>query len=191
MIKSSSIHWFNAIVESNNDPDVQGKVQVRLLPDFKDVDSSLLPWVLPFHTQGMSKESFSFHPPQVNDEVWVIYLDVPFFREGYYFTGQFLRGFFSYGTVKNVLSAVTELSDSTYPKLAFELFPNGNVVFHHLVNGDIGVYHKSGTYTIIDQNGNVKMNSVGAITLTAGSSSIVMNQSGEVDINGGNLKVLA
>lgn len=186
-----TLHWYTATVIDNNDTDKQGKIKVRLIPENKDVDESLLPWVLPFHTPGMSNQAFSFHPPQNNDQIWVVYLDPPFFKEGYYFTGDFIRGFFSYGTITNLLSSISELTDTTYPKLMFELFPNGNLIFQHLVNGDVGIYHKSGTYSIIDQNGKVIVNtgSQGAI-IKNNAGSIELKSTGEVDINGGNLKVL-
>jgi hypothetical protein len=45
---------YYANVVNNNDPDKLGKLQIKILPEFKDMKESLLPWARPFMSSGFS-----------------------------------------------------------------------------------------------------------------------------------------
>jgi len=163
-IRSLSLPIYEARVVSLDDRDEEGKIQVRVLPQFKDVDESLLPWASPLIGTGMNPSEFSFLPPEKNSLVWVIFTD-DFWKSPYWIPGYFITGFFDYSKVKNFLDNVPDLSDTEYPNIRFELLPKGNIRFYNASNGEMGTIHNSGAYTIFDSDGNVIVKTSGEIRL--------------------------
>ena len=141
---------------NSDDGEKLSRVKVMLLPEMKDMASSYLPWLRPFFVKGMSADSFSHLSPEIGDKVWCIFLD-NFFKDGYYFSGAFIDGFFDIDTVENTISdnITEEEINITYPNLKFKQFADGTIEFHNTDTGDRGVYHSSGAYFIINSDGNI------------------------------------
>lgn len=147
-----------ATVIDNNDPDKKAKIQVRVLPEMKDMEESKLPWVRPFLNAGMSATEYDYNPPQNDSKVWTVFTD-KFFKHGMYITGSFIDGFFDYSSIETALGNISELSGTDYDKLRFNRLPDGTIIFHNDDTGEVGVYHSSGKYILIDENGDIKITS--------------------------------
>ena len=162
-----------AVVESINDPDEIGRIQVRILPEMIGVDNDLLPWVRPFNVGGMTRNEFSFNPPPENSRVWVMFID-KYYKKGYYLSGQHIDGFFSYVTAKNKAEQTGE-SGTAYPNLKFYMMEDGGLIFYNTQTGNMGAVHKDGSYVYLQGN---------SIVLNNGTGMIEMQSNGTVDING-------
>jgi len=151
-----SLHY--ATVVDNNDTDQKAKIKIRILPEMKDFDDAKLPWYRPFFPDGMSADQFSYNPPENDSKIWVICTD-KFLTDGYYLAGAFIDGFFDFSSVQSDLQNISELSNTDYDKLRFTKMPDGTIIFHNDSTGEVGVYHNSGKYVIIDNNGDVHISS--------------------------------
>lgn len=147
-----SLHY--ATVIDNEDSDQKAKVQVRVLPEMKDMDEDKLPWVRPFINPGMSENSYGYNVPEVDSKIWVVFID-KYFHDGYYLTGSFIDGFFDFSSVQSDLNDVTELSDKSYANIRFTRLPDGTVIFHNDDTGEVGIKHSSGKYVVIDDSGDI------------------------------------
>ncbi len=189
----------NAIVvniDDNNHPlsteRQKGRIQIRILPFMLDVPESRLPWYDPFFRGAGSTGKFGFNPPKVNSNI-LVYPTTDSLRHGYYLDGDYISGFFDYSIVKAKLDTVTELSESTYSKIHFQLLENDNLHFYHESTGESGFIHKSGMYTIYDETGNVtlhssnynlKLNFDGTMLFTgANNSKVEVKSSGQIAFN--------
>ena len=147
-----SLHFADVI--DNNDPNQKAMIQVRILPEMKDFDEAKLPWVRPFINTGMSEDQYSMNLPENDSKVWVVFID-EFFREGYYLAGAFIDGFFDFSAVQTSLNKIAELSDTTYNNIRFNRLADGTVIFHNDNTGEVGIYHSSGKYIVIDDSGDI------------------------------------
>jgi hypothetical protein len=181
---------YYATVIDNTDSDKIGRVKVKILPEFDDIRDSDLPWAKPFFNIGMSVKEFNKRTPKKDSKVWV--LADKYFEEIYYLSGVFIDGFFDYASVKDKVDGIDEASSTASPNLDFIKFDNENILFHNIVNGDIGILHTSGTYIIIDKNGDgygsfsdtkIEIKTDGTYKIE-GNGTIECKSSGQVDING-------
>ena len=144
-----------AVVVDDNDPDKLSKVQIRVIPEMKDVAERLLPWARPHGTgMDMKASAFGHEPPAVGSFVWVYYLD-EYWQRPYYLSGRFIEGLFDHDVVKSTLSGVTEVGSQTYPNPKFILYEDGSIVFHNTDTGAMGMYSSNGSYVIIGGSGDV------------------------------------
>lgn len=135
------------------DPDKLSKIKIKILPEFNDMSEDLLPWAKPFITTGMSSTEYDFHPPTVGSKILV--LADPRFRTFYYVHGIMIEGLFDYDVIKTKLDTVSEMTDTEYPNVDFTLLNDGSLRFNNRETGEMGVVHSSGTYMIMDADGNV------------------------------------
>ncbi len=147
-----SLHY--ATVIDNNETNKKSMIKERILPEMKDFDSNKLPWVRPFINQGMSEDQYSFNPPENDSKIWVVFTD-KYFKEGYYLSGSFIDGHFNYTSVQTDLNKIAELSNTAYPNIRFNRLPDGTIMFHNNSTGEVGIYHSSGQYVVIDNTGAV------------------------------------
>ncbi len=147
------LFYYHAKVVDNDDTNSDdnqklARVQIRILPEMKDVGAKYLPWIKPFSINGMNV-------PQKNDYIITIFID-KFFRTGFYIDDKlFLENFFDYSTIETSIKKITEIGTVTYPDLKCRQYEDGTIEFHNISTGAHGVYHKSGAYQIIDPNGNI------------------------------------
>jgi len=190
----TELKYCTAVVEEINDPDKLGKIQVRLLPQMKEVKKSLLPWYDPLWGTGKMGQS-SFNPPEIGSVI-IVFPSSETLRNGYYMGGDHIEGFFDYSAVKTIIDSASEVTDSEYPNVKFLLHPDGTVEFHNNRTGDRGIVHSSGSYQIIDKDGNFYfVHNDGAIIskdssgITIQDSTAIVVEGSSVTITGGSLTV--
>jgi len=177
------------VVESIDDPDKLGLIQIRILPQMKDIKKDLLPWAKPFINKGFSASTQSLNLPNEGDKIYV-YVDKDY-RIFYYVTGAYIEGLFNYADIKSSLGAVTELSDKEYPNINFELKTDGTIFFHNRISGDTGLLHSTGTYFIIDTNGYIFLSEVSGNKISIDDSGILVEDknSNTVTMNSSGMKL--
>lgn len=169
-----------AEITDNNDADQLGKLQIRILPEFVDMKEALLPWARPFMSAGFSATEHSMKLPEIGSKIWVVCNDkFTYFR---YLFGSPIEGLFDYAAIKTDLDTITELSDSVYPNVDFELMNDGSISFHNRVSGDHGFFHNTGTYHIIDTNGYIYISEMSGSKITIDNTGIIV-----ADKNGNNI----
>lgn len=147
------------IVIDNNDTFQKGKIKIRILPEMKDVKENLLPWIPPYEQGSGSSTSSMIHDvPEIDDKIKVIIVD-DYWQTIYWTKAPYIKGFYDYTNWTSIKSSMTELGTSTYPQPSFQKFADGTMIFRNSNTGDIGIYHKSGTYCIIDKDGDIVLKS--------------------------------
>ncbi len=149
---------YYANVVDNNDEDKLGKLQIKILPEFKDIKDALLPWARPFMSSGFSAVNNSMALPEIGSNVWV--LADKNFRYFRYLFGVPVDGLFDYEAIETSLGDVAEMSDTEYPNVDFDLSNDGSIRFHNRVSGDHGFLHNTGTYFIIDTDGFITVSEI-------------------------------
>jgi hypothetical protein len=145
---------YKATVIDDNDPKKLSRVQIRVLPEMKDVQAKYLPWAVPHGGEGMASDNMTHNPPEKNSHIWVYFLD-KYFKSPYYIGARFIQGLCNYSGVTTSLGSITEIGSMVYPNPRFILHKDGTIEFHNSVTGAHGVYHKSGSYMIFDPSGNI------------------------------------
>jgi hypothetical protein len=174
------VQLYTGEVVDTNDPDQKGRVKVRLLPEMKDAQESHLPWVYPFLIQSMTEDAFSHIYPDQGSLVWCFFTSDSF-HTGYFISSVFLEDIFDYSVVEDAISNISEVQSPQYPQAKFTKYSDGTVVFTNTDTGDMGVYHSSGTYTVIDRDGGVFVKSNKNIKLYNGDASIEMKEDGTIE----------
>ena len=179
------IKLYYGLVIDNMDPDESGKVQIRLLPEMKDVAVADLPWLRPFMPKAMTEESVSFDPLEVGSPAWCFFMDSDF-QYGWYVSGAFVDGFFDYGTVQSDLGNIEELDTQEYPQAKFTRYEDGTIYFHNSKTGETGIYHNTGSYVVFDKDGGLTGYSNKQLHLYTDGNAIRMENQGDVyhDANG-------
>lgn len=175
-----SLNLYQGKVVTNSDlthPDGKkaGRIQVKVYPDNKDVPDTMCPWFRPFFSTKTSLE-YSYDPIPIGSLVWI--LSVPEFQgAAFYLPTSFIDGFFNPSTVDSSLAAVTEASIGSYPDLSFNKTVDGSIMFHNKTNGAMGILHKSGSYVIINETGDI-------IQRSASTTSIEVKKDNTIEISG-------
>ena len=138
--------------QNHDDGLKKGRIQVQVLPEMKDIDDKYLPWVKPFFNSGMSASSFSYNSPEIDDKVWVLFVD-HYWKNGYYLTGAFINGFFDESVITTKMNDIAETVDTTYPNLKFWLTLDQSLFFFNTDTGDKGFINQNGLYFFIDTDG--------------------------------------
>lgn len=131
-----------------NDQDKEGKIKVRIFPEFNDLPEKDLPWAQPmmssYEEQSLIPVLNSFLYIEINDD-WTrfLYIDsVPFIISHY-----------AYNDIKEVLNSISEISSFDYPDPDFRRNPNGFIEFYNKKNKETGFIHPSGTFVVFKENG--------------------------------------
>ena len=183
-----TLYMYYGTVTNINDPEVKGRIQVKVLPEFKDMKEADLPYFKPYFNKGMSASTQSLDLPNVGDKIYV-YIDIHF-RIFYYITGAFIEGLFDYASIKSSLGAISELSNKEYPNINFELTTDGSISFHNRISGDSGFLHSTGTYWIINANGYIYLSEKSGNKITINNSGIVLEDKNGNDITMGSSSVI-
>lgn len=142
-----------AKVIDNEDPDELSSVKVRILPEMEDFKEDHLPWASPLLLgSGASADMGSHRPPEKNSFIVVLILDI-YYEHIYYVSDASLEGFAAYQNWASIESALADTGTHSYPNPRFNLTEDGNCTYHNTETGEMGVYHNSGVYVIIDTDG--------------------------------------
>lgn len=141
-----------ALVVDDDDPDQLSRVQVRVFPELKDVEQSLLPWAKPVsHSLGQGSGHGVHHPPEIDSFVVV---EIKQNWDSFYYDGdKYIEGYAQYGN----FTAPSEIGTQTYPQPRFTLFKDGSVHFINTETGEQGVVTSTGTKIVSDANGKVSI----------------------------------
>jgi hypothetical protein len=166
-------YLYKGTVELNLDPELKGRVKVRIENLFgKQVDTStpFLPWAYPMiNSLGGSELYGESRIPEKDSEVWVFIpnielLDPIFYFAGFNFedTSMFHSKFST--MLQGLISAKTIVSTAIYPDMKFTYLKNG-LSFGHS-SGDSSkemyVYHPSGTIIYIEDSGKIQVRTMSA-----------------------------
>lgn len=174
------LELYQGKVISNDDsshPDGKklGRAQIKVLPEHKDVNDSQCPWFYPFLATKNTSE-YSFDPPPIGSLVFI--LSVPEFVGGaFYLPASFINGFFDADSIDTELGSVSEISAGSYPQLSFNKTSDGSIMFHNKTNGAMGILHKSGSYIVISESGDI-------VQRSSSTSSIQINTDGTIVVAG-------
>jgi len=141
-----------AIVINIDDPDKKGKIQVRVLPDLKNVEDNLLPWAIPYSSLN-STSIMSNDLPEVNSIVRVFVRED--YQRVYYMLNQYFYSLFDFNKVDSALSKISTISDKQYKNIVFRLYIDGGLEFHNNSTGEHGFIHKSGNSIYMDKDGKI------------------------------------
>jgi hypothetical protein len=144
------LNLYEAQVVDNDDPNKKGLVQIRVLPEQKDLQKSLLPWALPF-SMRIEPNEFTNDLPENNSIIYVL-ID-KYWKRFYYQDNKYFSSLFDYSKVDVALSKATEITNKNYKDVRFKLYKDGGLEFHNKADGSHGFIHKSGSYSIFDKDG--------------------------------------
>lgn len=158
-----SLNILKGVVVNNNDPDQLGRLQIRVLPELKDVADDLLPWMRPFMYQDMSHDI-----PEIDTPIFCFFMD-SHWQRGYWITCQHIDGFYDYIDGVSFIDRISEIDNQAYPEPVFRKFSDNTILFHNTLTRDTGIYSPSGSYAIINYQG--------SLILSATNNKITVSQS--------------
>ena len=153
-------HLRTAKVIDTVDPDKEGKVKVQVLPEMKDVKSDdLFPWAKPYKVLSGTQENVGKHEIPEIDSIVTVYVKDDKWVDFYYLDGEYISGLYPYSKWDDIKSDMSEIASTNYPQPNFTAYKDGTVIFNNTESGDIGIYHSSGKYIVIDADGKVFIDS--------------------------------
>jgi len=137
------------------DEDETGKIQVRIIPELKEVPDDLLPWASPRKqsTTGISEEIGRHNVPDQDSVVIVVIYNESWSTIDYLEDGMSISEIYPYAKGIEDLGNIEEKEDFEYPQPRFERTKDGVVKAHDTEQGQLGLYHPSGLYVWINPAG--------------------------------------
>jgi len=149
---------YSGKVIDNDDPQRLGRAKIKIIPEMDDIsDDSVLPWLRPFMNQAFSATSYSHTIPNVGEFVLCIFLD-DFYKNGYWITRNFIDGYLNLDDAQVTLSNIEDINIQKYPQPNLVKFDDGTIFFRNSETGEMGISHSSGSYAVINQNGEIILN---------------------------------
>ena len=99
---------YTAKVIDIDDTDKKGKIQIRILPELKDVANNDLPWAIPFSSYN-SSSIFSNDPLEVGSIIRVL-VD-KYWKRFYYIGNMSFYNIFNFDNVTSSLDQASEISN--------------------------------------------------------------------------------
>jgi hypothetical protein len=187
------VDLFYGKVESIEDPDRKGRIQVRVLPEMEGASKDDLPWVRSFLQKTMTDTSQTHDLPVEGSYVWCIFLDVPYFKDGWFISGVFVDKSFDFDSVTQALSAIDGFSGNAYKDLHFTRHEDGTIIFRNPNTKEAGFLSSTGTYLFVDQNGATNVYAKGAIKVSNDNASVEIESGAAgnviVDPGAGNIQL--
>ena len=173
-----------AKVISVQDPDELGRVQLKVYPELSEHPDNDLPWCFPF-SGGESGKDFGL-PEEgktvtciVWNRFWTEITFLPFVISP-------PKEHLFKKWIDDWKSKIEDLADDPEEKdLKVRQFSDGFSAFHDVKNSAHGVIHPSGTYAMVDKDGNIFIKGVKKLTLHDGDG----NFNTEVDMSSGDVNL--
>ncbi len=172
-----TVNLFYGTVASLQDPDLKGKIQVRVLPELADAPAADLPWLAAFSTLSSTSQAKQHQPPAVNSPVWAIFLDSSL-QVGFYLNGIQAEDNFNFSQVTQALGGVSGLSTQQLSQIRFTQYEDGSVAFQNSTTKEYGFLHTSGSFVAVFSDGSIKAYSKGSITLSNANGSFLLSATG-------------
>ena len=146
----------DALVIDNNDELKKGRIQVRILPEHRDVKEDLLPWVLPLKVSafGSTADTGTMVIPDIDSVVKVAVLDREF-HTIYYLSGSFIADRMPREFFENTFDVDGVIDTPEYPQPAFTATPDGSMFFINTETGETGLQSSTGLYVVVDSDGSL------------------------------------
>ncbi len=181
---NTEIKFFTGKVENNNDPDKEGKCQIRIYGLFPDaIPNDDLPWALPdFNFIGGTKGSFIVPPI---GSVVRVYFDGGDIYAPMYTTKAFNKEHLDFQADKNADYPDTMVFFETDTGEYFKINRKTGVSTYKHTSGTIIIVDVDGNIQIDNEagnNGNLTVNIAGNVTLNAGADADIIAQ-GNVHVN--------
>ncbi len=146
----------NAQVIDIDDSEKKGRIKIRVLPELEGVEDVNLPFAIPFGIDNLSDSTSENDLPLIGSVIRVL-VD-KYWQRFYYLKGnRYFQELFDYNKIDTKLNKVSEISNE-YKDLKFRLYDDGGLEFHNKKTGSHGFVHKSGSYSIFDDKGNIILN---------------------------------
>jgi len=142
------------VVDTAN-PDTNGTIKVRSLPEHKDVTDDLLPWAIPFFGGYTSDTHVKLDTFNVGDMLWIVYDDNGMFNPCYYIPMFSLPDSFNFTALTDRLENVVDLEEFEYGQVFIELLDNGDIYFRNNANKDSVFLKNINTYIYFKGTGEV------------------------------------
>lgn len=139
---------YRGTVMDNLDPGQLGKIKVKIYPMLSDVETANLPWAAPAMplSEGAGSSIGSFAVPQIGTNVFVFFEQGNIYQPVYFAEAQ--------DGVKGLPASRT----TNYPQRKVVKFSAGIEVYVDNTANAIKITHPTGSYVIIDNNGDIKIN---------------------------------
>lgn len=175
---------YRGIVEDVEDPMNVGRVKIRVMSVYDDLDTVDMPWAIyadPF--MGGSKNKGGFFVPDLGDTVWV------FFEQGDHMQPVYFAG----------APAQPHLPDETReaPYYKNRMWKTKTGHFLEFNDGEetgqgyIRITHRTGSYIMLDDEGNITIDSVNDLYENVGRNYVLTVQGDSTEDTKGNKEVRA
>lgn len=148
---------YRGIVVNNYDPELAGKIQVRVLPVFQSIDDAVLPWAIPAMpiSSGAGYGTGTLAIPIVGSFVWV------FFEEGDIYQPVY------FAEAQNLAYGIPAQTQAGYPNTRVISFPSGIQLIVDDTTPSITILHPTQSVIVIDGNGKTTVSSANDLDLSA------------------------
>ena len=152
MIKERKIRSYNGmyrgLVMDTADSSQLGRIKVREYPMFKDLEAAVLPWAVPAYSivEGAGSDMGHFAVPSVGTFVFV------FFEAGDKFQPVY------FAEAPTATKGLPSERTTNYPRRKVVKFASGIVMYVDDTDKWVRVDHPTGTYGLIDTDGNIILN---------------------------------
>ena len=173
MNDSLNYKLYKGEIVSNNDTKNEGRKQIRILPYMESVKDDDCLWCSPFLYGVGEPTVLKYLPIPIGTKMYVLSQQDYSFVSGYWVSPWHVKSLFDFDGPKDEIEGLNEVEPNslTLDNFQFEQDPSGNIYFRNINNGNTGIFHHSGSYTLFDKDGNISINSVGEVSINNGDSS--------------------
>jgi len=170
---------YRGTVMDNNDPLQYGRVKVKIYPMLADVETTNLPWAVPMYPifEGAGTGAGYFAVPDIGTNVFIMFEMGDIYQPVYI------------GEAPDAVKGLPTDRTTNYPNRKVLKTSSGIVVYIDDTAIDLKVVHPSGSYVLIDNNGDIKITCHRNAEITTTANTVV--NAVDVDINATNVDITA
>jgi hypothetical protein len=191
-MKDEKVQRYIAEVIDNDDPDMEGKVQVYIEPFMHGWETDHYPWARAANGNagGGSDEYGESNIPETGSLVWVWFENNTFKKHAFYESEVHLKKLHPHTLfMENVSSEIG--SFGVYPNVKYKYYKNGVCIGVSSSDTfpEIFIYHPEGSYIYFDPFGSIEVESSSTLTIVQGGSELEMDDGtitikGDLDVEG-------
>lgn len=175
-----------ALVIDNKDPNLTGKIKVRILPEMQNVSEDLLPWASPSFSYnfGLSnEEGNSIH--KIPEQEFYIYCEISEDWTSFTYLEElpYSVNKYSYEDILELIQEnIEELGEQEYPQPSYFKTKDGTISFKNTKTGEQGFFTNSEIKVHLREDGTLK--------LQAKDTSLEVLENGSVSLEAEGFKLL-
>jgi hypothetical protein len=135
------------------------EVKVKIFPELSEISDDLCPWAFPENQgdRGVMDGLGKHNPPELDSMIVVKIYKEDWKSIGYYETGYNIPGFnvFPKFAEEATFESEDEGDGHEYPQPHFRREKDGTFFYHNTDTGELGIYHPTGLYVMIQADGGV------------------------------------